>query len=824
MINRDSWISTLTLSARLDFEEAPNEDGVIRGCFTFRGVEKETQEHEVVTLCEAIEEAQRWFAMMAQAILDATVGVNPAAADWSRAGLHLRCSAEQRVPLGQAHVEEHLLPDGYGHLFRLSPCKEAHGAERPCNFDEGLHSRQEEFGDFSRGIVSGIGMTRSADGLRIGHFQKGAFSFGTVVLRKADILASTSLRSAHKLLGQQSLYGGSQKTFTGYLLQTSDGNIWPAHAGTLRDGKSYRPIYWGQFALWLPWGYGIWYDPQTSVMFRGVLKKEYESFSMLTRVPTSRAFVPLMAGELIRGDRSTPIADDQVLKLGPSDIPSALDHAWRTMFGGGGSEPVKRQGHLEVQCRSKALFQWEHWLKALSSLVEVWTAISADTKFAYTIRVSALKEDPYTPGRNVQEILKQHTEHIIRLRKHLAALSNPQTPLGQHLSEADHRLSASVEVLAKAAEKGHKYNVSDGFWRQRLRNDPKLLMTAQRLKQLGPEAYMRFSSVADMKQAADEVLDFTTNSYCTLCFKPNMKQKRTKALPAELSVTLEQVRGLPVVQQQRKGVPNYEYAFVVIIQNERKDVEQFTEWQSGDEGSIRWPQDAFHFTGWQYRLEPSTKLKLQLRIREITKPLDPVGQVVGAWIAQLGSLVGRRGDFEWLTLKLTQERLGVEMPRLPEIRVAFSLMNFGTLVGEEFRLLPDGCGGDYAVQRLIEKNNVRLQRLEAEILRVDSMAADMAVSVEQRNFEQQPQLAHQALREKLVPRLDKDPPRASVEEGLHQDVFGFKREHGHIGGIHSTQDGASVELFRASEVADFFQKPEFFAEYIKLSNPAVFRK
>merc|ERR1719478_568597 len=113
-----------------------------------------------------------------------------------------------------------------------------------------------------------------------------------------------------------------------------------------------RPVYWGQFALWLPWGLGVWTDYDQQTMFRGMLKKEYMNFKV---GDASAVFVPLLAGVLMRLHSDRPIQDDEVLRYDVGNLPNSLLHTATIYFDD--AHPMK-QGSKELVCQSKALFQW----------------------------------------------------------------------------------------------------------------------------------------------------------------------------------------------------------------------------------------------------------------------------------------------------------------------------------------------------------------------------------------------------------------------------------------------------------------------------------
>jgi hypothetical protein len=821
------------------------------------------------TLCASKNVSHDLQNLLARYIVDAYVGMAPMPSKWVDAILKLKCDGGLPEN-GSPHLMKLQLPEGLGELRRLA------GVSRSQPVDPAAIEWSEIVrGRFSRGVHGGVGSQRKKHGVSsVGHFHYDQLSFGLMELRAFDVLRSTSMKRASDVTTKSALFADPKHTtFTGFILATPDGFRWPAHVGTLTDSQS-RVKYWGQFALWLPWGLGTWCDYETETMFRGVLKKEYQDGHFIFEPSAAREvlFVPLMTGELMRLENHRPILDDEVLGLGKEKLPAALEHARKTMFAS--ATPKRTGGDLDVVCASKALFQWSRWLDTLNRLANVWTAISADTDFSFMISVTATDGDVFRPGRDTQRLLREHVEQVKLLRRHLQSIVDgpPRSTERKWHDTANHNLKASVDVLAKAVSLGKDFEQDSSYWIHELKEEPKLLHIVHNLNELGKDSYMYFDSVSSMLETAHQVLDSATSQYCTLCFNNAASSSSPVSggsrgdtgaqvvQRADLSVKATRVRGNFVKGNAKSVKFRLEVSLVNGADDAKADASLETAYKSAKLGQVEWTNGSFHFTGWQHRIEAGTKLRLLLRAHLIQR--ESV-LTVASWTGPLKNQVGKRGDFEWVKMEVDREA-ALELARahgtprdaiprllehelLIEARVAIHLLNVDALSffgGDDTGLLPAGCGSSFPVRRLIENNDRRLKSLNAEVELIQITAKKVAASVDEENFEFSSEGL--SVQQKLAVSLDRDPPQASIEEDLHDDVFGVPVEMptdsyprtvtnkthvtaNLVGGIFS-HDGPSVQIFtEADDTKDdatdaFYMGPKYFRKYVMLTNPSAFAK
>jgi hypothetical protein len=789
---------------------------------------------QALKLCAPNQLAMTWHRTIGQAIIDTNIGpFHTDSKKWLETALKLKCATsgsklkdEQAVPMAEegAKLEHRSVPDGFGNRWYADPACNQDGLCKTEHLWRGV-SR----GKFSKGVDVGLterrGWNASSDDKNqqyrmVGHFRRGVMSFGTSVLRHSSIQGAQMLREAKEIVEQpSSLYAPQTVIYTGCWLQTDDGQLWPAHIGTLRDDKL-QPLYWGQFALWLPWGLGVWVDQGKKVMFRGVLKKEYRKFQIGTN---TAEYVPLLAGELMRLDADKPISDDDVLRFDGdnSHLPGTLMHTAQLYFGDG--EPV---GTLQPRCVSKALFKWEEWLELSRRLIGVWTAISDGTDFDYRgrLRVSAEDDDIFREGREVKKLLESHANQLVRLRIHLKRLVEEQ-PL--QVREAEDRLRGAVELLTEAAVEGREYNEWENHWIDRTRNRSYVLHIAQQLAKLGPSAYVQFDTMQSFIDGANYALDFASSSYCVMCSdRQGEDVGRTRIFP-KLKVKMTEVRG---VESPTKGGT---FALVVTVGTASAKQTSFREVKRGVVKFGRRDNTYMIFDGMEQRLEASTWVSCQLLYDDgVTKT------VVADVKYRLISIVGRRGEYEWVQMNRRSEiKDFYQKDAEPEVQIALEVKNTAGIAGVgSHHILPIGCGATYSVRRLIERNEARLRLVELKVNSMRSTAESMAVDISQQNFDSERTFDPKA--EQLVPNTAYDPPRARIEDTMHEDVFGkvdtsggscpagTPEDHCTSGGIWSPE-GPSVTVL--TETANNTHRPEeslrgpyFFSQYIRLSNPAQF--
>eukprot|EP00427_Karlodinium_veneficum_P032482 CAMPEP_0169189608 /NCGR_PEP_ID=MMETSP1016-20121227/4094_1 /TAXON_ID=342587 /ORGANISM="Karlodinium micrum, Strain CCMP2283" /LENGTH=513 /DNA_ID=CAMNT_0009265737 /DNA_START=176 /DNA_END=1713 /DNA_ORIENTATION=- len=502
-------------------------------------------------------------------------------------------------------------------------------------------------------------------------------------------------------------------------------------------------------------------------MFRGVIKKEYQSFKV---GEDSGPYVPLLLGELTRLKQDEPISDDEVLKYGIDKLPATLVHAAELYFAEG---TPQMRGSLQPVCRSKALFQWDEWLEVSRRLVGVWGAIADGTSFDYSerLRITAMDQDIHRPGRDVDTLLREHTLQLVGFRQHLKKLS------ASDVSKAEERLVGAVDVLSEAEATNKEFDEWDSDWMDSLHARPELLHIASTLQHLGRKAYMQFNSIASFISVTDMILDFATSSYCMLCTKLDQASNSGWGQP-KITMMVSYIRGL------RPGKYSIRIR-VGLTKTGASDWEERTSLTKSEFGTVSWGEK-FTFDGMRHRLDASTWVDMVLlherRDEDNNKYLFEVAQ----WKQRLVSIVGRSGELEWLQMTPLKREVSPSDEPL-QVRAALSVTNTAAIFDRVIQnVIPEGCGATYAVRRLLERNELRLRRMEVRTQELERDAGELAKLVEQDIFEESLDLGSSL---EYLPDPGLDPPRAGLESSLHDDVFG------HSGGGIFTNDGPSVTLY-----------------------------
>jgi hypothetical protein len=575
-------------------------------------------------------------------------------------------------------------------------------------------------------------------------------------------------------------------------------------------------VYSGQFALQLPWGLGTWVDNQRQTRFRGMLKKEYKNSQFIRNGDRSAEFVPLMIGELTRINTELPIRDDEVLKYHRTaeHLPSHLLHTKSVYLAG--TRPTQN-GKETLVCKSKALFQWKEWIAMSRRLGDVWKAVE-QRQYMYFFQVTANDEDVYRPERDVDALLAEHTDQLKGLRKHLQALRP------EFKDDVEKRLKDAVQILTDSLAGDFTKGGVDP-----LRSHSKAAAIAQSLKEIGTSAY-RFQSVASLIEAADEALEFASASYCMLCTeKP--KDSTRKASTPELDVIIQRGRGFPQSDVGKK------FSVKVSVWRDGQEISSETRLGKMRRGLVNWNtrKGHFAFSGLQLPMDNRTSVKFTLLRKKLesngwfSKKIEKMVPVA-TWTRPMMRFIGRRLiDYSWVRLEpLKDSSMDAEDP--VEVRVAFMVRNIAGITGiDNQHVLPAQCGATYTVRRFIERNAYRLRKVEAKVKTVMSMAADLADRVKRDEFLGTADFDPRT--EGVAPDFDNDPPAADIEGSVHKDVFGDlvkgsmqkgeAKFHDATGGL-LTKDGPSVTPWIDENPVhkNTFQGPQFFAEYVKLSNPS----
>jgi hypothetical protein len=456
----------------------------------------------------------------------------------------------------------------------------------------------------------------------------------------------------------------------------------------------------------------------------------------------------------------------------------------------------------ELVCQSKALFQWKQWLADHNSLVGVWLAVADNIGFNYNGRltVDATVNDVVLPGGNAKRKLDKQVKQLVELRKHVRKLSE------EFRLKWEKFLRSAVELLFEARTIGIKFDVLDPHWKGTLMKNPEVLHVADKLDKLGPEVYTKLNSPALFNEALDNLLDFATSSYCTLCCNPAPPTKRVSGRNTQVVVAVDKARNLP-------WDTGSFYAMVKVGENKLKGSSKSAETGVGD---VVWdsPQGRkrFTFNGKDQRLEASTWIELTLYKKEgVFKSHKPVGR----WKQRLINIVGRQGNFEWLELEPVEGGSYVRgLDDAPvELYASLKVEHVADVISSHAQqILPRGCGVAYAVQQLIEQNMERLRRVEAQLQLVDRKVVEISDGVHAQEFAEKPW--QDLAVEKFIPDIAFAPPRADIEGAMHDEVFG---------GIFS-ESGPSVGLFNETNGDHFYAGPKMFDAYVKLSRPSIFEE
>lgn len=775
------------ISVEKHFPERPNSH-----CMRVVG-SSEGAQHQTAVLCVDRKEAARaehFRLKVYEAKISMKTGMAPTAAGIVRTALWMHCGSKQWAPedlLAPRPAQNAMMPEGFGDVYKL---------ETGVHGDAQLRWYERAQGRFSRGDLVGVGQTWMSDGSKqVGRFSHGALHFGTLVLQRSKF---TKLSHAASLFTKAFNY--SSLSYTGYLLDSSEpvrGTYElelsvPAHLGALRDPKG-RPLYWGQFSLAFPWGLGVWVDHHKKTVFRGVIKKEYESF---TSGAEEASFVPLLAGELTRMEGDRPITDDEVLNLTADQLPDELLSV-RSMY----FDQAAGSENLKLVCRSKAIFEWKKFLLDNSRIIDVWQAVSEHSPFAYDgrLRVTATEEDVLVLGDRVRRVLQVHADQLVGLRRHLKNLNQSS------VFDVEQRINGSVRVLGEAAARGQAFDAWDPYWKEALRHQPELLQVAARLQKLGAASYIRFSSAQSFVEAIDDVLDSATTSYCMQCLEGNAPKRAGHFFNfPELSISISDARNLPVDDGD------------IRVEVSVGRLNRTTSFRRASFGRARWTNhEPFKFSGSEQRLEASTWIEVTLSHRSSYFPQRQ--KSIARWRQRLLSIIGRKGEGEWLKLtsRASASGDGDDEDAAPELRVAFSTSSMSSALtgaANVQQVLPDGCGVAYAVERLIRNNNNRLRRVEAQMTLVGRSANEIVDSVTEKLYSNA--LSAEPALEQFVPDITANPPAPRIDGTLHQDVFQGIR----------ADDGPSVGLLKEkNSLEDFFVGPRMFDNYIARSNPAAFR-
>ena len=149
---------------------------------------------------------------------------------------------------------------------------------------------------------------------------------------------------------------------------------YPAWLGQIQTASSGLPT----MAIWAryPHGLGIYLDHEKGSVFRGVIKKEYDSFVM-GRTDSKQPYVPVVAGILSTlhpaGAAEATIADDKVMALTSDDLPEAVQRLIDIYFGRAAPFPAasNRGGRPFIDCRSRAVLDFDAFVAKFDTITSI---------------------------------------------------------------------------------------------------------------------------------------------------------------------------------------------------------------------------------------------------------------------------------------------------------------------------------------------------------------------------------------------------------------------------------------------------------------------
>ena len=284
------------------------------------------------------------------------------------------------------------------------------------------------------------------------------------------------------------------------------GNSIPTLFGRVREmaaNGQRREVYAGQVGVLYPYGVGAYFDHDTKVQFRGVIKKEYDAWgggawmdggetankkpekagastapdaAEKAKAKKSTAplrgpiYTPVFAGVLSRmpSDPNAMIRDDEVLALTDKDLPKSVRDLQKLYFSGtpfppndgttkrSGASGARSGGELKTECVSRAAFDYDAFMDMYRTITAVWFAVSTQTdwKFPHDLAVegSGTRADIVVMQRDARALVRSHVVKLTKLRKHLRGLSR-----GQSIG-ADRLITSALRILSESTEQGDVFD------------------------------------------------------------------------------------------------------------------------------------------------------------------------------------------------------------------------------------------------------------------------------------------------------------------------------------------------------------------------------
>jgi len=735
------------------------------------------------------------------------------------------------------------VPHGYGHLKH--------------RVDEVAPARvTNELGRFNRGMQVGLGTRRDAvrGDLEVGFYAMGTLQFGEVRIED-EALAPSQRLSVFKACKPFC-------TYRGYLADMSmeDKRVWPEGLpypvllGVLFDSHS-RTIYWGQFGLWYPQGQGEWVDRRKGVVFRGVLKKEYLKFNGDEQSASQKDlhYAPILAGVLSRL-KTTPVTDGEVhTPLHKNDMPDAVMESAQLLFG----VPAFSED-FRIVCRSRAVSNYDTFMKKYIAVSEAWLAMSEFTQYQYEGRLGITGTGAQTDIDlgivDAEDLVQTHELRMLGLRQHIEQMTSLNVEAANEIAQG------AIELLGKAMAMGKTFDVTDRYWRTLAAQEKTSLhvqRVAARFQALGPTVYLRFQSIEDITSAINDLLSYSADMYCSLCTKApfwDNQQASTEddsrsptkvggasscaawnlgsfddeqsSKPDIIRTDSEQISNTSEVSRApaRSGASRSRSTLQVTVLRGRnlavpggfltgnharlrvqvEDAQEDTYAADVAGEDPVWKHGAtLTFDGGLKGLDPHT----MVRISVYTKASLIEKSFIGSFQIKIIQILRQLSGKHWYKLGWWSP---VGSPSVTgefgELQIAFKLTGLADLLAQYPSYLPPSCGMESAVSSLIERVEERMPRVWAHLLIQEERHSCAWRSVQSNTFVAGSHCAIPSANEVKL-KQEQGKTVSQLEESLRDDI---------LDGVF-THDGNSIALFRdpPKENRSFYEGPEYFTATVK---------
>ena len=743
----------------------------------------------------------------------------------------------------QDSYEHRPVPDGYG--IKTVNVKLSIS-------DNEISQRIDKRGQFRRGLQNNVGAVFT--GGRISTKEDYVYHRKTFGITELDTITFgtiiSSSRSCHKDY-KRSVYNNEKAwSYEGFFARVNPNNvpkfnIWPgsdtsvqvlpAWLGRVRDHAG-RNTYSGQFGIMYPHGIGTYFDWTKGSIFRGVIKKEYDtfneqSFSKHADVITAPLYVPVLAGVLTRMYGSSSIPDDLVIgmsnSLNKDSLPDSLLDL-EAMYFTGRPFPLEtkdQRGTPSIECRSRAILEYDLFIKRYLTIVKVYKGftkgISLTQKhlvYPQTLDVQGTGniDDIIVMGRDANKLVEIHAKQAIGLRNFLRGLEEKDNRF------IDEMMKSTLSLLSLGSSSGQKFDASDLYWRRmttritrrmttRITSDSNCesplcmstLQAATHLSPLGPLIYVAFNRVNDFVSALDELLSDASEMVCLRCFLPpatklkttnletfenlsapslisKLAKGRSGAFP-KVSVGVTRIRGVPSNSGKlRVKISLMDRAGTVLetLSTDKISTALFDVTLTfGEKNAVRADNE------------------LLIEVESITGKLWSKSDVLGVWKEKITGLVSkhRKGNL-WYRLTKSEKVNDEQMPL--SIELNFDIDNVAVLL-KKFpqNFFPIGCGSPSAISALIRNLEDEIPSLNRQLGLNDDVLECISTAANENDFSQNCE---------APPNENVKQQDSSLRKLIYGGLFNF--------------EGNSVSVFEdLVEDHSFFQGPRYFSEMIKSS-------